>query len=210
VGGAEREISVTSDAVRIVGPRGFCVDPTATRNSGDSAFVLMGNCAAIAGTRRAGQPEIRAVLTAAVSAPGDGGEISENLEELEGFFRSAEGRRLLSRSQQPSSVTILDTAVAGDVFYLHARDTSDGPLDGVEDSYWRAYLDIGRRIATLTVLGRSDAGPTDAEALSALQRFAGAVQAANPTPGAVVPDAAVEATDAGPGWNFGVFRRILR
>jgi hypothetical protein len=46
-GGAPAQAVVTSDLIVITGPRGFCVDESATRAENDTAFVLLGNCAAI-------------------------------------------------------------------------------------------------------------------------------------------------------------------
>jgi hypothetical protein len=43
----------------ITGPRGFCVDESATRAENDTAFVLLGNCAAISESRRAASPMCR-------------------------------------------------------------------------------------------------------------------------------------------------------
>jgi len=217
-GGAAREVAVTSDRVTVTGPDGYCIDPTATRDGGDTGFALLGNCAVLAASRFAAQPTVPAVLTAAVSAPGDAGEISGNLSALDAFFRSDEGLRLLSRSQDGSTVTILDTAIEGDVFLLHARDTSAGVIDAVSDTYWRAYMDIGRRIATLTVLARADRPISEAQSLSTLRQFVGAMRAANAdisadpaaTPQDPVAASPASAPNSNQGlWNFNPFRRIL-
>mmetsp|Transcript_3072 Transcript_3072/g.5253 ORF Transcript_3072/g.5253 Transcript_3072/m.5253 type:complete len:236 (+) Transcript_3072:1645-2352(+) len=184
VNDAPREVQVTSDAVTITGPRGFCVDPTATRNTNDTSFVLLGNCAAISGSARARQPDVSAVLTAAISAPSSGASLTANLEALEVFFLSEDGRALLSRSGDAASVQILDTRIERDMFLIHARDTSAGDVVGVASDYWRAYMEIGARLASLSVLALEDAEVTDMQALATLTQFAGAVQAANRTPGA--------------------------
>lgn len=210
--GAQRSVQVTSDLVTITGPAGFCIDPTATRNTGDTGFVLLGNCAAISGSSRAAQPDIAAILTATVSAPSAGASLTENLSALEAFFRSEDGRALLSRSGDASSVQILATRTASGMFWLHARDTSSGNLSGVATDYWRAYMDIGPRLATLSVLALADAEVSDDAALSALSRFASAVQGANSgTPGNL--DAAVLPQEVNEGeqglFRTGLFRRIF-
>lgn len=210
-GGADapREVQVTSDAVTITGPRGFCVDPTAVRNSDDTGFVLLGNCAAISGSARAGQPDVSAVLTAAVSAPSSGGSLTANLEALEAFFQSDDGRALLSRSGDASSVQILDTRRQSGMFLLHARDTSAGEVVGVASEYWRAYLDIGPRLATLSVLALEDAEASDAQVLSTLTQFADAIRAANPANGAAeLPQGVNE--ELTPPFLDGLFTRIFR
>ncbi|MEX3017431.1 hypothetical protein [Gymnodinialimonas hymeniacidonis] len=213
-GSAPREVQVTADAVTITGPRGFCVDPTSTRNEGDTGFVLLGNCAAISGRARAQQPDIPAVLTAAVGARSDGGgALTANLGELDGLFRSDAGRGLLSRSGDPASVTILETRVAGDMFLLHARDTSAGALGGVAQDYWRAYMDVGPRLATLSVLALADQEVSDQDALLTLTAFADAVQSANSgnAAGANAADLPqAEAQGGGGLFQGGLFQRIFR
>ena len=210
--GAERSVQVTSDNVTIAGPSGFCVDPTAIQNADDTGFVLLGNCAAISGSDLAGQPDVSAVLTAAVSAPSVGASLTANLAALDTFFRSEDGRALLSRSGDASSVQILATQTADDMFLLHARDTSGGNLTGVATDYWRAYLDIGPRLATLSVLALADDEVSDDAALDVLSDFASVVQAANSrTLGGV--DTAVRphnrTDDAQGPFLAGLFRRIF-
>lgn len=219
---APAEARVTSDLVAISGPSGFCVDPTATRDEGDTAFVLLGNCAAISNSRRAGQPSVPAVLTAAVSETGNGGQIAANLDALDGYFRSSDGLSVLSRSGDPDTVTILDSRAEGDAFFLHASDASDGAIDGVQDRYWRAYMDLGPRIVTLSVLALEDQSLTDDQSLRTLRAFSRSVRDANvapppaaiDTPPPVAADPIEAVTDIAPIGssslrNVGFLRRIL-
>ncbi|MBY6201645.1 hypothetical protein KUV65_09750 [Maritalea mobilis] len=213
---APREAIVTQSAIIVTGPEGFCVDETATRDDGATAFVLLGNCAAISSSRRADQPSVPAVLTAAISAPSDEGAIADSLGELDAFFRSEQGLALLSRSQDPETVTVLDTRIEGDMFLLHASDVSAGSVEGVQRDYWRAYLDLGQRITTLSVLALEDREVSEAESLATLRAFAGAVQAANaglgdtaPIVAPAVPVEAVQPPPSGGLFNVGLFRRIF-
>lgn len=215
---APASVSVTADRIVVTGPEGFCVDPTATRDTGDTGFALLGNCAAIANSRRAGEPQSPALLTAAISAPSEGGRLADSLPELDSFFRSPEGLALLSRAGDPASVQILETATVGDVFLLHASDTSAAAVEGVQSDYWRAYMDVGPRIATLSVLALEDRALDREQSLAILRSFVAAVQAANPgTPGFVPPPPVAPAQasprnlplEADPLWNVGLFRRIF-
>lgn len=224
IGGGAREpapvqVSVTAGSVVVVGPDGYCVDPTATHEQGDTAFVLLGNCAAISNSRTAGQPQTPAVLTAAISAPSDGGSLADSVTELDGFFRSEAGLALLSRSGEAGTVTILDTAVEGELFFLHAQDISENAIEGVQPEYWRAYLDVGNRIATLSVLTLEDRTLSEAESLVTLRAFANAVRNANlglpvatdVAPAAVPAQSRPETLPLGQPrlFNVGLFRRIL-
>lgn len=216
-GGAPAEAVVTSDLIVVTGPPGFCVDETATRAENDTAFVLLGNCAAISESRRAAQPEVPVVLTAAISEASDGGSISESLADLDPYFRSEEGRALLSRSQDAETVEVLEAFVEADQFMIHARDTSTGAMEGVAQDYWRAYLDLGSRIATLSVFALQGETVTRDDSLNALRAFAQTVRLANGVE-AALPETPVagtppEPTDARTGlgglFNVGLFRRIF-
>jgi hypothetical protein len=215
---APEQVALTRDRVIVTGPDGFCIDPTATRDTDDTGFALLGNCAAIANSRRAVQPQSPAVLTAAISAPSAGGRLADSLDDLDAFFRSQDGLTLLSRAGDPASVTVLDTATTRDAFLLHASDSSAGAIAGVQPDYWRAYLDVGPRIATLSVLALEDRALEREEALGILRTFVTAVQAANPegAPGSATPPVAPAQASPqnlplqqAPLWNVGFFRRIF-
>jgi hypothetical protein len=217
---APTHATVTSDRIVVTGPEGFCVDPTATLDQTETGFLLLGNCAAIANSRRAAQPTTPAILTATISERRGEGRLADDLDQLDDFFRSAEGLALISRSSDPKAVVVLDTATMGEVFLLHVIDRSDSPITGVQPNYWRAYLDIGPRIATLSVLALQDRSLSRNESLAILRRFVQAVQQANPQPETEAPppeptDAAVQAQSQSQGnplasfWNFGMFRRIV-
>lgn len=215
-----REIAVTSDRIIVTGPQGFCVDPGSTEERADTAFVLLGNCAVISDRRNEAQPEVQAVLTASVSEAGLDQTLRESIPELDRFFASEEGRQLLSRGGDPDSIEILDSFFQGDVYYLHARDTSAGEIEDVSEVYWRSYLDVGPRIATLTAL-ETEAAPGGTEhGLATLQSFTNAVIAANagtdqppvaglPRVAPAAQPAAVPQTSDGTLWNVGLFRRIM-
>lgn len=213
------ETRVTSDQLLIRGPEGFCVDPASTRDTGETGFVLMGNCAVLSNHADAGQPDPTAVLTASIAAPDPERSLQEAIPELDRFFRSEEGREILSRTGDPSSVDVLDSFHQGGVFFLHARDTSASEVQGVAQEYWRSYLDIGDRLATLTVLASEEA-PIEAEAsLEVLRSFTQAVAQGNAgsdrpeqpsvTAPAAAPDTAPTPQQSGPLWNVGLFRRIM-
>jgi len=215
-----RQIAVTSDQIIITGPQGFCIDPGSTDDRADTAFVLLGNCAVISNRRNEAQPQVQAVLTASVSEAGLGTTLRESIPEMDRFFRSEEGRQLLSRGGDADSVEILDSFFQGDVYFLHARDTSAGEIEAVTETYWRSYLDAGPRIATLTVL-ETEAPPVGSEeSLATLQEFTNAVIAANadaaqaplaalPPASPIVQPAAAPRAGNGTLWNVGLFRRIM-
>jgi hypothetical protein len=212
-GGAPAQAVVTSDMLVITGPRGFCVDESATRAENDTAFVLLGNCAAISESRRADQPDVPVVLTAAISEASDGGSISESLGDLDTYFRSEGGRALLSRSQDAESVNVIETLVEADQFLIHASDTSTGAMEGVAQDYWRAYFDMGSRIATLSVFALQGETVSREDSLGALRGFVQSVRLANLADGTPVAGVSPQTTEARPPrgglFNVGLFRRVF-
>jgi hypothetical protein len=217
---APTHATVTSDRIIVTGPPGYCVDPTATMNQDSTGFVLLGNCAAIANSRRARQPDTPAILTATISEPFAQGRLSDVLDQLDTFFRTPEGLALISRSGDPAAVKVLETAAADDVFLLHASDQSDSTIAGVQPEYWRAYLDVGPRIATLSVLALQDRSLSRDESLATLKNFVQSMQQANMAPevSAAPPTPALPEVQAAPQngvrnpsflWNLGIFRQIF-
>ena len=182
---ADTEVVVTSDRITIGGLDGFCVDPEATQDRGITAFVLLGNCAAIANSARLPQPAVPALLTASISEPSEGSRLRDSIPSLGSFFTSENGRRLLSRDDNHETVEVLDSFHQADVFFLHARDSSTGSIEGVREDYWRAYLDLGNRIATLSVLGLAEEEITNDQSLETLRSFAMVVASANGDGGSV-------------------------
>jgi hypothetical protein len=215
-----REVAVTTDQVIITGPQGFCVDPSSTNDRGATAFVLLGNCAVIANRRSEAQPEVPAVLTASVSQPDPPQSLRETIPELDQFFQSEEGRELLSRNGDAGTVEILDSFHQGDIYFLRARDSSAGEVEDVSAEYWRSYLDVGNRIATLTVLETIETPIESEAALATLQDYTNAVIDANsvavadpvealPAAAEVAEPPAPRQRGAGTLWNVGLFRRIM-
>lgn len=175
---AQREVTVSRSAVTIAGPSGFCVDPTTLRDETESAFVLLGNCAAIARAPRQPQPQVRALLTAAVQELGTV-SIREQGAQVAAFLKTEEGRALLSRSGDAASVGILNTRKSGDVLYLHAYDKSPGYAPGMSAEQWRAMFDVDGAIVSLTVLGFED-DPLSADAgMATVREFASIIRREN-------------------------------
>lgn len=185
---APQKVAVADDTVAIAGPRGFCVDRTATRDGDAGAFVLMASCAAITGRRNAPVPATDALLTASVAGnPGPGGTPEDRALVLARFFSSDEGRAALARDGRADSVVVEQMFDRDGLFLLRARDRSAGLDAGLRDDYWRAIFDVNGRIVTASVVG-FDARPiSDAAGLAVLRDFAARIRAESAT---LVADAA--------------------
>jgi len=175
---APERVVVASKSIVIAGPRGYCVDRTATRDGADGAFVLLGSCASIANNGRAAAPRIPGVMTASVSHQSSA-DISASLDELEAFFASTEGRAALARDGQAGSITILSTRRKNGAFYLHVRDDSENRVVSLAPIYWRGLFDVRGRIVTVTVTGFKDRPMSAAVGLATLNAFAARIRREN-------------------------------
>ena len=156
VGGSSKapaRMTVLAGSVTIAGPRGYCIDRDASRSSATQAVVLLGSCAALAGTRLMPAPRAPVVLTASVLV-GDGAALEASYPALGEFFRTEAGRAALSRSGDFGDVEILEAFTGSGAYYVRLRDRS-GATDAespVEPEYWRALVGLNDRILTLSAL----------------------------------------------------------
>ncbi|TCP40610.1 hypothetical protein [Rhodovulum marinum] len=189
---APQKVTVAGDTVAIAGPRGFCIDGTATRDGVEGAFVLMASCAAISGRRNAPVPATDALLTASVAAnPGPGGTPEDRALVLARFFASDEGRAALARDGRAASVEVVEMFDRDGLFVLRARDRSAGLGAGLRNDYWRAIFDVNGRIVTASVVGFDDRPISDKAGLAVLRDFAARIRAESAalTPDAGTPEA---------------------
>ncbi|GGD37223.1 hypothetical protein [Sinisalibacter lacisalsi] len=172
-------VQVMSKSFTISGPRGFCIDEAAMRETAAGAFVMLGSCAAISGNNRDAKPRIPAVLTASVAAaetPLD----DAGLDRLAAFFATDEGRSTLARSEDAEEVVVLELSRDDNLVLVHARDGARaGDMAG---DYWRGVFSLAGQLVTVTVAGFR-AAPLDETAGTKLARdFAEAIRRANRAP----------------------------
>ncbi|TCO73517.1 hypothetical protein [Rhodovulum euryhalinum] len=177
---APQKVTLSDGVVAIAGPRGFCIDGTATRDGENGAFVLMASCAAITGRRTAPTPATDALLTASVAAnPGPGGSPEDRALVLARYFSSDEGRAALARDGRAASVTVDQMFDRDGLFFLRARDRSAGLKAGLRDDHWRAIFEVNGRIVTASVVGFETTPISDEAALAVLREFADRIRTAS-------------------------------
>ncbi|MDF0600643.1 hypothetical protein P1J78_07875 [Psychromarinibacter sp. C21-152] len=149
-------VAVAGGDVVIGGPQGYCIDRPGSRLTGESPFVLLGSCASIARDAGADAPRQPGVLTATVSAPGEGPGFAETVPQLESFLSSAPGRAALARDGRPESVEVLSTRRDGAALIIHLRDTSANVVPGTDPTYWRGLFEANGRLVTVSVMSFAD------------------------------------------------------
>lgn len=172
-GGGIRSVALLDGAVVAAAPAGYCVAPGAGRRGEDSAVVLMGRCS----DRSEADP---AVVTLSVGAAGSAGAMTAGGAALADFFRSDEGRAMLSREGRAADVRVLEAVGRTDAFFLHVEDRSVG-------DYWRALTGVRGRLVTVSVAGPEGQALPPAKGRALVESAVTALRKANP---AAVPNPA--------------------
>lgn len=158
---SEPAATVLDGRFNIAGPRGYCVDPAASRETAKGAFVMMGHCRAL--DEKGPKARHAAVITISI-APNAGQVDAAALDSLGRFVTTKAGSATLRRSYGAGEVTVLDMDRDGPVLMLHAQD---GGTQEVSAEYWRAIFGIKDALVTVTTSGLKEA-PIDAKTGRAL------------------------------------------
>lgn len=153
------------DGTIVAGAKGWCVDTATSRAQGDTAVVVLGSCAAIAGNALAPRPDVPGLVTVSVEA--EAGYVP-NSQELESFFVTEAGRAILARDGRAESVDILETQRDENLLYLHAYDKS--VPSGSAADIWRALFDLEGRFVSVSLYGKQGVPIERDEGLETLAR----------------------------------------
>lgn len=165
-GGGIRSVALLDGAVVAAAPAGYCIAPGAGQRGEDSAVVLMGRCS----DRSEADP---AVVTLSVGAAGSAGAMTAGGEALVTYFRSADGRAMLSREGRASDVRVLEAVGRADAFFLHVEDAAVG-------DYWRALTGVKGRLVTVSVAGPEGQALPPAKGRALVEAAVAALRRANP------------------------------
>ena len=164
-----RAAPVLGGALQIGVPPGYCIDGKASRESRDTAVILMGRCSdAMKATP--------ALITVSIGQGGSAGVMTAGGPALAAFFGSNQGRATLSRSGRAGDVKIIAALGSGDAFLLHLQDRTVG-------EYWRAVIGVRGRLVTLSATGTDALRLDPAEGRKILEQALDALRAANKTAG---------------------------
>ncbi len=175
---ASERAKVLDGRLTLAAPSGFCVDRKTLQDSPEGAFVLWGNCAAIAADPEAPRPVHRAMLSATIGPLADH-PLDGAFEGFEAFVQSDAGRAALARSGRAEDVQVLAVEPSQSLLLLKISDRSAPDAAPVEPVYWRAITGLGGHVSALSVLPLAGSGMDDATQLALLQAFDASIRAAN-------------------------------
>lgn len=125
-------------------PPGYCIDGKASRQSHETAVILMGRCTDAMKAKPA-------LITVSIGQGGSAGVMTAGGPALAAFFTSQQGRATLSRDGRAADIKVLTALGSGDALLLHLKDRQVG-------EYWRAVVGIKGRLVTISATG-TDAVP---------------------------------------------------
>lgn len=162
-----RAAPVLAGAVQIGVPAGFCIDGKASRETSDTAVILMGRCSDTVKAKPA-------LISVSVGQSGSGGVMTAGGPALAAFFTSAQGKATLSRQGNPRDIKIIAALGSGDAFLLHLHDRTVG-------EYWRAVISIKGRLVSLSATGTEEVPLTPADGRTLIETTLKALRSVNAT-----------------------------
>lgn len=131
--------AILGGTVQLAAPNGFCVDKTASRESGDSAVVLVGRCSTQVRS-------VAALISIAIGRSGSGGVMAQGPAPLVAYFQTKAGRAALSRDGKAREIEILQVSGVDGTLFLLIQD-------GAQGKYWRAITTLRGRLVTVSATG---------------------------------------------------------
>lgn len=171
------QLALHGGDVLAVGPNGYCADPDAS--SPAKGFAIFASCAAL------GADVDKAALAgvATVQAGAIGSAIVAHKEEaFEAFLLASQGAATLSRANDPDTVEVQSTLVGAGAVSVRFTDTAPSDVAGEQALQWRAFVDIGGRLVTISVRGLKEAPLERAAGSTMLRQALAALIATNAAP----------------------------
>lgn len=169
---------VSSKNIVIQAPAGFCIDETVSNISSKPTFILFGNCAAISQSNSITQSKVYAVLTATVSKM-KFGQIPLESKNLDDYFRSEDGRAILSVNGNPNDIVVLDSFKMDSSYFVLVKNTGQKKSNAISDFSWRAYLKISGHIIAVAIIGFDQKPMQHDESLKIIRHFVNEIRINN-------------------------------
>lgn len=155
-------ISAQGREVAIRPAKGFCLSRDSIETSTRSAVALIGDCALeqdVSTARRGSRGELAlpralpGIITVAISGDPAVQDAALDANAIESFLQSPQGKALIGRTRDGSTVKIRESRRKDGVVYLLVEDQNTGPIPLLSDTFWRAFVTLRDRLAVITING---------------------------------------------------------
>lgn len=169
-----RAMAMYDGSVVARSPEGYCIDSRTSRP--ETGFAVMGGCAIL--SRLMIMPRVEGLITVQFGAPASAA-VEGAERDLVALLRSAQGAALLSASGRPEAVLVEGIETGPGIVLVRFLDNAPPLAEGLERVEWRAFLDVGGRLTTVTVRGFERAPLDRAAGLALMTEAVSALRAAN-------------------------------
>ena len=164
-GQSEPRQSLTVSGVKLAGPAGFCPLPDTRQLLGGAGFMAFAPC-----DGRAAE-----VLTATIGAEASAEGIVLTRASMAPYFQSVEGVAALRGEDNRDGIAVHEVREHNTAVVVRlTRETSAGRTD-----QWRAFMQIGGRLVTLTVRPQQGQALSAAKGKSRIAQFVDSMRGAN-------------------------------
>lgn len=187
-------VSARGRLIAIDPAEGFCLTEESIEVSQRSVFALLGDCSVVAvasGAKRSSRGELQlpravpGIMTVSISGDsvfGGDSSRSDTLDDLERFLATANGKQMLGRGAGGDTVSIIQSRRVGGSLFVHVRDADEDVVPLLAPRFWRAFVEVNRRLAVVTFSGFRDNPMEEDEMLRHLRAQVERLREANRVP----------------------------
>ena len=143
-----RTLAMLGGDVRVRCPEGYCIDQGAS--DARRGFAVLVGCALLT-DEGAIMPNLDGLITVQFADEGTA-SVTDNEDAFASFLESDAGRGVLAGNGDLVSVGAVSTITDRAGVLARFEDTSGPSFTGTSGLQWRGFLDVGDRLATISVL----------------------------------------------------------
>lgn len=172
-----RALSMLDGAAVVQGPQGYCIDLESSRAS--TGFAVLAGCGLV--SNQSEMPPVEGLITVQIGAQGSA-SVNSASSQIAAMMRTPTGARMLSGSGQAETVAIEAVERAEGAVVVRFSDSAPSEITGLGPTAYRAFLDIGGRLATVSLRSYSRAPVASGASEQLFAQAVAVLRAANAAP----------------------------
>lgn len=172
-----RSLSMLEGAAVVQGPDGYCIDPQSSRAS--TGFAVLASCGLV--SNQAVIPPVEGLITVQIGAQGSA-SVNSASSQIAAMMRTPTGAQMLSESGQAATVVVEAVERAEGLVVVRFTDSAPSEIAGLGPIAYRAFLDIGGRLTTVSLRFYARAPVASGAGEQLLAQAVAVLRAANAAP----------------------------